>query len=167
MKHIGLFALDFCVLVGLAQSIQIFSQSLPLFNFLVLSYMLIHTTVFLSIQVAVQILELIRIRSPSLLMTYYFQFSDEEMIPVRLLDPTKSRLAVVILLLVISGAPILYPIFSIYGFLIIVSVLMRVGIDPGTIVRYFEVFLNWMPPVLGIMVAIVIISIVAIEFKHV
>ncbi|MHA1587991.1 MAG: hypothetical protein ACTSV9_04340, partial [Candidatus Thorarchaeota archaeon] len=64
------------------------------------------------------------------------------------------------------GGPILYPIFAIYGFFLAYAHLASIIIDPSTILYYFEVFLNYMPPVLMLIVAIVIISIVAIEFRH-
>ena len=129
--------------------------------------MVVHTFAFLSLQLGVQVLELIRVKMPSFLVSYYFQFSDEELIPLRILDPTKSKLAVIVLLLVITGGPILYPIFAVYGFLFIYGDLVVVTFDPTTILHYFQIFLNWMPPLIGVIVAVAIVSIVIVEFKHV
>lgn len=120
----------------------------------------------LSIQLGVQILELVRVRMPTFLISYYFQFEDNETIPIPLLDPTKSHLALIILLLVLSGAPVFYPIFAIYGYLLTYAHLVRIVLDPSTIVGYFEIFLNWMPPLMLVIVAIVVLSIVIIEFRH-
>ncbi|MFW9920434.1 MAG: hypothetical protein ACFFED_12600 [Candidatus Thorarchaeota archaeon] len=161
--HIVLLVLNFFVLVGVIESFQIFSDALPILNGLLLGYMLIHTMLLLSVQLALQILELIRIRMPTFLISYYFQFDDSQTIPIRLLDPTKSKLAVLVLLLVISGGPILYPIFAIYGFLLSYAFLLAVPVD---LVTYFEAFLNFMPPIMALVVGILIISIVAVEFKH-
>ncbi len=161
--HLILLVLNFFVLVGVIESFQIFSDSLPFLNALVLGYMLIHTILLLSVQLALQILELIRVRMPTLLISYYFQFDDSQTIPIRLLDPTKSKLAVLVLLLVISGGPVLYPIFAIYGFLLSYTFLVAVPID---LVTYFEAFLNFMPPIMAFVVGVLIISIVAVEFKH-
>ncbi|MFO7837467.1 MAG: hypothetical protein R6V83_12565 [Candidatus Thorarchaeota archaeon] len=167
LGHFGLFILNFFVLVGVIESLKLFAEELPLLNTLLLGYMLVHTFSLLSIQLGIQILELIRIRIPTFLPSYYFQFSDQETIPMPLLDPTKSKLAVLILLLIITGGPVLYSIFAIYGFFLIQAHLLIIALKPAVILEYFGIFLNWMPPIIGFMVAIVILSIVAVEFKHV
>jgi hypothetical protein len=167
--HIALFLVNFLVLYSIIQSIQLFyDPSLPFLDSLVLGYMLVHTLTLLSIQLGIQVLELIKIRMPTFLISYYFQFSDDEVIPIPLLDPTKSRLAVLILLLVISGGPIFYPIFTLYGFFLVYAKLVAIVLDPSTILFYFERFLfTYMPPILFIIVLGIILSIVIIEFKHV
>ncbi len=166
MGHIALFFINFCVLVGVVESFQLFNVGLPLLNVIILGYILIHTAIMLSIQLGVQILELIRIRMPTLLVSYYFQFDDNETIPIPLLDPTKSRLALIVLLLVLSGGPVFYPIFAIYGFLLVYAHLVKIVLDPSTILYYFELFLNWMPPVFLAIVCIVVVSIIVIERRH-
>ncbi len=166
LGHIALFMINFFVLVGVVESFQLLTSDLPLVNTLILGYMLIHTSLMLSIQLGVQILELVRVRMPTFLISYYFQFEDNETIPIPLLDPTKSHLALIILLLVLSGAPVFYPIFAIYGYLLTYAHLVRIVLDPSTIVGYFEIFLNWMPPLMLVIVAIVVLSIVIIEFRH-
>ncbi|TFG14451.1 hypothetical protein EU537_03260 [Candidatus Thorarchaeota archaeon] len=165
--HIVLLSLNFFVLVGIIESFQLFTSDLPFLNRLVLAFMLMHSTALLSIQLAIQILELVRVRMPTLLISYYFQIEDSKTIGIPLLDPTKSRLAVIILILVISGGPILYLIFGVYGFLLVGSYLAANPFDPSTILSYFELFLNWMPPIFIFIIGIVIISVVAIEFRHV
>jgi len=165
--HLLLFLVNFSVLVGIIESLQLFTPSLPILNGMVLGYMLCHTFILLSIQQGVQILELIRMRLPTVLILYYFKISDQESIKVPLFDPTKNRLAVIILLLVITGGPILYPIFAIYGFLLVWGHLAIIALDPVRIVQYFGIFLNYAPPILLIIAAVIIISIVMIEVKHV
>jgi len=165
--HLFLFLVNFSVLVGIIESLQLFTPTLPILNGMVLGYMLCHTFILLSIQQGVQILELIRMRLPTVLIIYYFEISDQETINVPLFDPTKNRLAVIILLLVITGGPILYPIFAIYGFLLVWGHLAIIALDPARIVQYFGIFLNYAPPILLIMAAVIIISIVMIEVRHV
>lgn len=167
ITHLFLFLANFSVLVGIIESLQLFTPSIPLLNAMVLGYMLCHTFAFLSIQQGIQILELIRMRIPTFLITYYFEISDQETIKVPLFDPTKSRLAVIVLLLVITGGPVLYPIFAVYGFLLIWGHLAIIALDPARIVQYFGIFLNYAPPILLIIAAIIIASIVMIELKHV
>jgi hypothetical protein len=168
--HIALLLVNFSVLIGIIDSLQLFFdtiQPLPILNSLLLGYMLIHTFIMLSVQLGIQILEIIKVRSPTLLILYYFKFSDEESISISLLDPTKSKLAVLVLLLVISGGPVLFPIFAVYGFLLVWGHLAIIALDPSTLIQLFEQFLNWVPPLLGIVVLVIVASIVMIEFRHV
>lgn len=168
--HIALLVINFSVLVGIIAGLQIFFDSihpLPILNLLLLGYMLIHTFMMLSVQLGIQVLEIIKVRFPTLLILYYFKFGDEESIPIPLLDPTKSRLAVLVLLLVITGGPILFPIFAVYGALFVWGYLSLISLDPATLIRLFEQFLNWVPPLLGIVVLVIVASIVMIEFRHV
>jgi hypothetical protein len=165
--HAFLLSLNFFVLVGVIESFQLFDNDLPLLNAILLSYMLVHTILLLSVQLALQILEIVRLRMPSFLISYYFQFDDSQTIPIRLLDPTKSKLAVVALLLVISGGPVLYPIFAVYGFLLCYAFLIVVPFNPGALLTYFQAFLNFMPPIMALVVGVLIISIVIVEFKHI
>lgn len=165
--HLFLLLVNFSVLVGIIESLQLFTPDLPILNAMVLGYMLVHTFILLSVQQGVQILEFIRMRLPTVLILYYFEISDQETIKIPLFDPTKNRLAVIILLLIITGGPILYPIFAIYGFLLVWGHLTLIALDPARIVHYFGIFLNFAPPLLLIVAATIIISIVMVERKHV
>ncbi len=168
LGHIFLLLVNFSVLVGIIESLQLFTDStLPFLNALLLGYMLVHTFTFLSIQLGVQVLELIKMRFPTILTLYYFQVSDQETIQVPLFDPTKSRLAVIILILVISGGPVLFPIFAVYGFLLIWGHLTIIALDPSKIIGYFGIFLNYVPPLLIFVAGFIILSILMIERKHV
>jgi hypothetical protein len=137
--HLLLFLINFSVLVGIIESLQLFTPSLPILNALVLGYMLAHTFVLLTVQQGIQILELIRMHLPTVL----------------------------IVLLVITGGPILYPIFAIYGFLLVWGHLTIIALDPARIVQYFGIFLNYAPPLLLIVAGAIVISIVMIERRHV
>ncbi|MFW9786323.1 MAG: hypothetical protein ACFFE2_08055 [Candidatus Thorarchaeota archaeon] len=165
--HLFLLLVNFSVLVGIIESLQLFTPDLPFLNFLVLGYMLVHTFILLTVQQGVQILELIKMRLPTVLIMYYFEISDQETIKIPLFDPTKNRLAVLILLLVITGGPILYPIFAIYGFLLVWGHLTIIALDPARIVQYFGFFLNYAPPLLLVIAAVIVLSIVMIEMRHV
>lgn len=167
-EHLALFAINFFVMVGIVESFQIFENQMPIIDALVLWYLLIHSTLFLSVQLSVQIQELVRIRMPTFLITYYFKFDDDETIPIPLLDPVKSKLGVLILLLVISGGILIYPIFAVYGFLLVSAILIVMPpFDIATIISYFQIFLGWMPPLFAFVLVLLIISIVIIEFRHV
>ena len=166
MKHLALFILSFVVLVGVIESLQLFVVDIPLINAIILGFMVAHTMLLWSIQMGVQILELVRKKSPTLLVSYYFRFDDNESIPIPLLDPTKSKIAVLTLFLVITGGPILYPIFAISGTLFMYEYLLINPLFPSLIIQYFGIFLNWMPPIIGIILLILILSVVIVEFRH-
>ncbi len=166
LLHTLLLFINFCIFLGIIQSISLFTAELPLLNMLILAYMVVHTILLMSLQLGIQVVQLIRLRIPTVLITYYFSFSDEEPIPIPILDPIRSKVAVLALLLVISGGPIFYPIFAVYGFLVAYAHLIRIALDPSTIVYYFGLFLNWMPPLLALIVAVLILSVIIIEFKH-
>ncbi|MHA1863393.1 MAG: hypothetical protein ACTSWA_06470 [Candidatus Thorarchaeota archaeon] len=167
--HVFLIVVNFCVLLGIIVSFQLLVSPLnplPFLNALLLGFMVAHTSILLSIQLGVQVLEIIKQRFPTFLITYYFKFSDQEAIPVPLLDPIKSKLAVIIILLIISGGIVLFPIFAIFGMLLLWVRLPIIVLHPSTIITYFDLFLNLVPPLLLVAVAIIIVSIVMIEFKR-
>lgn len=169
LAHITLLFINFCVLVGIIESLELYNLDppLPWLNALILGFMLVHTFLLLSLQLAIQVLEIIRMRMPTVLVKYYFQFSDQDMIPLRLLDPIRSRLGVLVLILVITGGIAFYPIFAVYGFLLVWGHLTTIALHPQEIVRYFGIFLNWTPPLFVVVFLIVILSVLAIELRHV
>jgi len=169
IEHGFLLMVNFCVLLGIIMSFQLLVSPLnplPFLNALLLGYMVIHTSILLSIQLGVQVLEIIKVRSPTILIGYYFKFDDQEIIPVPLLDPIKSKLAVIIILLTISGGILLYPIFAVYGMLHLWVRLPIIALHPSTIISYFALFLNLVPPLLLIGAVAIILSIIMIEFKR-
>jgi len=169
VAHAFLLFLNFCVLVGVIMSAQILldsSSSIPFLNALLLGYMVTHTSILLSIQLGVQGSEFLKKRLPTVLITYYFGFSDQETIPEPLLDPVKSKLAVVIILLILSGGLVLYPIFAIVGMMLLWVRIPIIVLQPSTIIQYFMVFLNLVPPLLLIAVGLIVISIIMVEFKR-
>jgi len=169
IAHSLLLFVNFCVLLGILISIPIVIDPFngqPLLNILLLDYMIIHTIILLSIQIGIQILEITRKQLPSLLVLYYFRFSDQETIPEKILDPIKSKVAVVIILLVISGGVIIYPFFAILGFLTLVARIPVIVQNPSQIITFFDIFLNLIPPLLLLFVLFIILSIIMVEFKH-
>lgn len=169
LAHIFILFVNFCVLVGVIMSTQILldsSSALPFLNALLLGYMVAHTSILLSIQLGVQGAEFLKKRWPIVLIAYYFGFSDQETIPEPLLDPVKSKLAVVIILLILSGGIVLYPIFAIVGMMLLWVRIPIIVLQPSTIIQYFMVFLNLVPPLLLIAVGLIVISIIMVEFKR-
>ena len=169
VAHALLLFANFCVLLGIIMSAQLFGapfSDLPVLNALLLGYMITHTSILLSIQLGVQVSELLKKKRPILLITYYFGISDQESIPEPLLDPIKSKLAVVIILLILSGGIVLYPIFAIVGMLLLWVRIPIIVLQPSAIILYFSLFLNLVPPLLLIAVGLIVLSIIIIEFKR-
>ena len=169
LAHVFLLVVNFCTLLGIITSIPLLagpSDSLPILNLVLLGYMVIHTSILLSIQLGFQVFEIVKIRYPTVLIAYYFNISDEDSISIPLLDPIKSKIAVLIILLIISGGIVLYPIYAVTGMLLLLFRLPNILLNPETIINYFENFLNLVPPLLLIAVAIIVLSIIMIEFKR-
>ncbi|MHA1136468.1 MAG: hypothetical protein ACTSSE_08280 [Candidatus Thorarchaeota archaeon] len=167
--HGFLLFVNFCVLLAIITNFQLIvspSTTVPFLTHVLLSYMIIHTSILLSIQLGIQVLEIIKKKFPTLLIAFYFNISDEEFIPIPLLDPIKSRIGVIVIILILSGGIILYPIFAVYGMLLLLVRLPNILLNPATLIGYFVVFLNLVPPLLLIAVAIVVLSIIMIEFKR-
>jgi len=169
ITHGFLLFVNFCVLLGIITNLQLLassSSSLPILNQVLLGYMVIHTSILLSIQLGIQVLEMIKKKFPTLLIAYYFSIGDEDTIPDRILDPIRSRIAVIVILLTLSGGIIIYPIFAVYGMMLLVVRLPNILVNPTTIISYFVIFLNLVPPLLLLTVAIIVLSIIMIEFKR-
>ena len=169
IAHAFLLFVNFCVLLGIIMSAQLLASpypALPILNALLLGYMITHTSILLSIQLGVQASEFLKRRLPIVLITYYFRFSDQESIPEPLLDPIKSKLAVVVILLILSGGLVLYPIFAIVGMMLLWVRLPTIVLQPSTIILYFSEFLNLVPPMLLFAVGLIVLSIIMVEFKR-
>jgi hypothetical protein len=169
IAHSFLLAVNFCVLLGVIVSIPIVIDpinSQPFLNILLLDYMILHTLFLLSIQIGVQILEITRKKLPSLLVLYYFRFGDQETIPEDILDPIKSKLAVIIILLILSGGFVIYPFFAVLGFSILLVRLPIIFLNPTSIITFFDIFLNLIPPLTLLFVLVIVLSIVLVEFRR-
>lgn len=169
LAHSFLLAVNFCVLLGVIISIPLVIDpinSQPFLNILLLDYMILHTLLLLSIQIGIQILEITKKKLPSFLVLYYFRFSDQETIPDKILDPIKSNLAVIIILLILSGGVIIYPFFAILGFLTLVARVPLIVQNPSVIITFFDIFLNLVPPLLLLFVLVIVLSVVMVEFKR-
>jgi len=144
VAHGFLLFVNFCVLLGIIMSAQVLASpysTIPFLNALLLGYMITHTSILLSIQLGVQVSELLKKRWPILLISYYFRFSDQESIPEPLLDPIKSKLAVIIILLIISGGLVLYPIFAIVGMILLwvrIPTIVQIGLIQFLYLKFYQ-----------------------------
>lgn len=169
IAHGLLLFVNFCVLLGIITNFALLmspSTSFPILNQILLGYMVIHTSILLSFQIGIQISEIIKKKLPTILVAYYFNIGDEVTIPDPILDPIKSKIAVLVILLILSGGIVIYPIFAVYGLMLLLVRLPIILLNPTTIIDYFLIFLNLVPPLLLIAVGIIVLSIILIEFKR-
>ena len=71
----------------------------------------------IGIQLGLQLYALFTLDECPVLLFYYFQYSDDE-IPHTILDPTKSNIGLIVLILLLIGGYMAWPIYSIYGLIL-------------------------------------------------
>jgi len=94
---------------------------MPLGEFfdLVLLYGSFLCLLLLPIQTGLQLDALIRYDLPPFLLSYYFQYDVDKKLPHDVLEPVKSRLGVIVLILLLAGGYVAWPFFAVYGFILI------------------------------------------------
>ena len=143
---------------------------LGLFN-LVLVYMGCLSLILLPIQLGLGVYTFSHGQDPPFLLLVYFQY-DQKALPSNLLDPTKSNLGVVVLILLLAGGFIALPVFFSYGswligFLIIGSTIFT----PDDLVQVINaVAIDILSPALGIplliLSALITIAVITFERRH-
>ena len=149
-----------------------FVTRIPLGLFsLVLVYMGCLSLILLPIQLGLGIYTFSHGQDPPFLLLVYFQY-DQRDLPSKLLDPTKSNIGVIILVILLAGGFIALPVFFAYGswligFLIIGSTLFT----PDDLVQFINaVAINILSPALGIplliLSALITVAVITFERRH-
>jgi len=73
----------------------------------------------LPIQTGLQLDALIRFDLPPFLLSYYFQYDVDKKLPHDVLEPVKSRLGVIVLILLLVGGYVAWPFFIAYGLVLV------------------------------------------------
>ena len=73
----------------------------------------------LPIQAGLQLDALIRFDVPPFLLSYYFQYDVDKKLPHEVLEPVKSHLGVVVLILLLAGGYVAWPFFIAYGLVLV------------------------------------------------
>lgn len=73
----------------------------------------------LPVQTGLQLDSLIRFDFPPFLLSYYFQYDVDKKLPHDILEPVKSRLGVIVLILLLAGGYVAWPFYTAYGFILI------------------------------------------------
>lgn len=82
---------------------------------IMLLYAWMLTLLILPIQAGIQIWSILRLRPTPLLLLYYFQHDETRDLPHRVLDPVRSRIGLITVIILLIGGIVAWPIFSIYG----------------------------------------------------
>ncbi|MGQ4833013.1 MAG: hypothetical protein ACP6IS_03810 [Candidatus Asgardarchaeia archaeon] len=122
----------------------------------------------ISIQVGVALNELIRLRPVPILLIYYFLYDPDEDLPNPELDPIKSEIGLVTLFLLLAGGYIAWPVFFAYGLITTYEVFGKSFVlSPEFIRGYLEQVAFAIPPFLGILLLILILSVFTIERRYI
>lgn len=122
VKYIVLHVFTFLMVIIPLYAVTI---TLPLifppreFFHLVLLYGSAICLLLLPIQSGLQLDALIRFDLPPFLLSYYFQYDVDKKLPHEVLEPVKSRLGVLVLILLLAGGYVAWPFFTAYGFVLV------------------------------------------------
>ncbi len=79
------------------------------------------TLLLLPIQAGIQIWSLLRVQPTPILLFYYFQYDAATNLPHRFLDPVRSRIGLITVILLLIGGLVAWPIYSVYGIFLLIA----------------------------------------------
>ena len=122
----------------------------------------------ISIQVGVALDELLRLKPAPILLIYYFLYDPDEDLPNPALDPIKSKIGLVTLGLLLAGGYIAWPVFFAYGLITTYDIFGKsFTLSPEFIRGYLEQVAFAIPPFLGILLLVLILSVFTIERRYI
>ena len=83
-------------------------------------YSWVLTLLVLPVQAGVQGWSILRMAPTPVLLIYYFQHDETSNLPHRFLDPVRSRIGLVTVLLLLLGGLVAWPVYAVYGALLLV-----------------------------------------------
>lgn len=107
---------------------------------IMLLYAWMLTLLILPIQAGIQVWSILRLQPTPLLLSYYFQYNTTQDLPHRFLDPVRSRIGLITVILLLIGGIIAWPIFSVYGAFVLI---LRFGLFLFTL-EFIILFLQGM-----------------------
>jgi len=118
----------------------------------------------LPIQTGLQLDALIRFDSPPFLLSYYFQYDVDKKLPHDVLEPVKSRLGVLVLILLLAGGYVAWPFFTVYGFILIYMKFVQYELyRPENIVILVDKLSKLFPSLLIALFLFIVFSVFAIQ----
>ena len=122
IKYIALHAFTFLMVIvplyAVTITLPLIFPPRELFD-LILLYGSAICLLLLPIQTGLQLDALIRFDLPPFLLSYYFQYDVDKKLPHEVLEPVKSRLGVLVLILLLAGGYVAWPFFIVYGFILV------------------------------------------------
>ncbi len=118
-SHIFCGLLDVLAMYGVANVWLVF----PIVSIwdVVMLYSWTLTLLILPIQAGVQIWSGVRLRSTPVLLFYYFQYDTTHNLPHHFLDPVRSRIGLVTVIILLLGALVAWPAYAVYGGFLLVG----------------------------------------------
>ncbi|MHA1838952.1 MAG: hypothetical protein ACTSYO_03190 [Candidatus Ranarchaeia archaeon] len=118
------------------------------------------------IQMGVGFVAFFKYKPPPFLLSVYFQYDQKEL-PDPLLDPLKSRVGIVVLIALLAGGYIAWPLYAIYGLYIIISLFMAIPVySPEAMIVFIEGLAFAMSiPLIGLFIFL-LIGVLAVEKRH-
>lgn len=121
----------------------------------------------IGVQLGLQLYALFTLDDCPILLTYYFQYADRD-IPHPILDPTKSNIGLVVLVLLLIGGYIAWPAYTIYGIILSYSIYFTENPLTSEYISYLIESLSLaVSPLLLILALLIAISILLIERRYI
>jgi len=165
IAHIFVFIFVLVTLYAIVEVYPLIFQ-IDILYAIIFAYAIINSLFLLSVQLGLQISHFGKIRRPPFLLSYYFMFDEDKELDREALDPTKSSLAVLILIFLLAGGYVILPSFFIYGTILIISKIPRVKFGLDIFLDYPLRFLRVIPPLFLTLIIFIIVSVILIELKH-
>ena len=134
-------------------------------------YGIIVTLPLIGVQFGIQLYSLIGLESTPILLIYYFQHDADEPLPHPILDPIKSKIGLLALVLLLIGGLIAWPVYFLYGLYLwyefYFSLLPPSKITPTYLKNLTERVASTIPPLLGIFLVLIALSVALIERRYI
>ena len=132
-------------------------------------YGIIVTLPLIGVQFGIQLYSLFNHESTPLLLVYYFQHDADIPLPHPILDPIKSRIGLLSLVLLLIGGLIAWPIYFVYGVYLWYEFYFSLPskITPIYLRYLTERVASTIPPLLGIFLILIALSVALIERRYI
>ena len=132
-------------------------------------YGIIVTLPLISIQFGIQLYSLFNREATPILLVYYFQHDADAPLPHPVLDPIKSKIGLMSLVLLLIGGLIAWPIYFLYGIYLWYEFYFSLPteITPIYLRHLTERVASTIPPLLGIFLILIALSVALIERRYI
>ncbi|MCD6483595.1 MAG: hypothetical protein J7L47_00630 [Candidatus Odinarchaeota archaeon] len=132
-------------------------------------YGIIVTLPLIGVQFGIQLYSAFNRESTPILLIYYFQYDADAPLPHPILDPIKSKIGLLSLVLLLIGGLIAWPIYFLYGIYLWYEFYFSLPSEiTPTYLRYLtKRVASAIPPLLGIFLILIALSVALIERRYI